>query len=514
MYPPEFIEGMHHYNKLETVNSRDISIPPDIWDEKNESKFDSINNEVSLECDSNNQYAKSEDDPKSLPGNSSGIPDPNIDGSVQQALSDDEVSMSDDSVEVDDSVTSLDLSESASESSDSDTETESVLMTRVNGELFEEIDEEDEAQSGPILSKNEVKDEVAPTLPSDYQIPENSALEYVGDVSAVVERNVIIKANISGEFRVLKENSVLCFEDKSILGLLYETFGRLQSPNYRVKFNNDHDFQMAKNKKGARVFYVVSDSQFLYTDTIKKLKGTDASNCHDEELPEHEQEFSDDEQELVAKQEKKRKRQQKKADGNNNALLPKRKQHGRSDQSFVSYGFAHEEQNQVQFGQFGHFNRDDEAFHPPRNVLRRNLSPYSYATDHTQAILNVAYQGFQSPQYEQHGHYPAPTHRSFGVAPNAFNSHSTNTNSWAPACYAERNQPLPSMPNWNQLASNSYYQQGQNQWNSQMQGTTLLFQRQNINPQVLIEILSQLQHLIASQTSSRSQDDTSHKENV
>lgn len=512
MYPPEFIEGMHDSNELETVNSRDVSTPPDISEEKNNSNLDSINNDVSLEGVSTNQYAKSEDDPKPLPGNSSGISDPNIDGGVQQALSDDEVSVSDDSVEVDDSVTSLELSESASESSDSDSETESVL-TRVNGEPFEEIDEEDEAQSGPILSKNEVKDEVAPTLPSDYQIPENSALEYVGDVSAVVERNVIIKANISGEFRVLKENSVLCFEDKSILGLLYETFGRLQSPNYRVKFNNDHDFQMVKNKKGAKVFYVVSDSQFLYTDTIKKLKGTDASNCHDEELPEDEQEFSDDEQELVAKQEKKRKRQQKKSDGNNNAL-PKRKQHGRSEQSFVSYGFAHGEQNQVQFGQFGHVNRDDEAFHPPRNVLRRNLSPYPYATDHTQAILNVAYQDFQRPQYEQHGHYPAPTHRSFGVPPNAFNSHSTNTDSWASTYYAEINQPPPSMPNWNHMASNSYYQQDQSQWNSQMQGTTLLLQQQNINPQVLIEMLSQLQHLIASQTSTRSQNDTSHKDNV
>ena len=49
------------------------------------------------------------------------------------------------------------------------------------------------------------------------------------------------------------------------------------------------------------MYYVVPDSQFLYTDSIKHIKGTDASNCHDEELPEEEQEYSDDEKELAAK---------------------------------------------------------------------------------------------------------------------------------------------------------------------------------------------------------------------
>ncbi|ODV67998.1 hypothetical protein HYPBUDRAFT_93192, partial [Hyphopichia burtonii NRRL Y-1933] len=122
---------------------------------------------------------------------------------------------------------------------------------------------------GPIHSKNELIDEEAPTLPEDFKIPENAPLEFIGEITGLVEKSVIIKANILGEFRVLKEGSIFCFEDRTLLGPLFETFGKLQSPIYRVKFNNEDQFSKFKDKKGAKIYYVVPESQFLYTDSIK-----------------------------------------------------------------------------------------------------------------------------------------------------------------------------------------------------------------------------------------------------
>jgi H/ACA ribonucleoprotein complex non-core subunit NAF1 len=173
-------------------------------------------------------------------------------------------------------------------------------------------DDDDGDTAGPIKSKNEV-DEPAPVLPEDYKIPESAPLQLVGRVSALVEKSVIIRANVSGEFRVLKDNSVLCFKDRTLIGPLFETFGRLQSPVYRVKFNTEEQMKRFESRKGEDVYYVVPESQFVLTDTIRSLKGTDASNCHDEELPEEEQEFSDDEREMLARQGKKKKRRAKAA---------------------------------------------------------------------------------------------------------------------------------------------------------------------------------------------------------
>lgn len=249
-----------------------------------------------------------------------------------EQFSDDDISLDESS---DDSSSDSESDSSSSESSDSSDEEEEDKE-----EVADELEEEDEAATGPITSKNEVSDETAPTLPTDYKIQENSPLELVGTISGIVEKNIIVKANVSGEFRVLKDNSVLCLEDRQVLGPLFETFGRLQAPNYRIKFNTQEEIEKFKDKKGAKVFYVVPDSQFLYTDSIKKLKGTDASNCHDEELPEEEQEFSDDEQELAAKQEKKRKKKQKKTPQATDDEPSKKKQNSKPDQKFVSYGFA------------------------------------------------------------------------------------------------------------------------------------------------------------------------------
>ena len=77
------------------------------------------------------------------------------------------------------------------------------------------------------------------------------------------------------------------------------------------------------------MYYVVPDSQFLYTDSIKHIKGTDASNCHDEELPEEEQEYSDDEknwQQNWPKRKKKNKKTKDKQTHTSGPSLPNKRQ--------------------------------------------------------------------------------------------------------------------------------------------------------------------------------------------
>ncbi|ANZ74957.1 BA75_02259T0 [Komagataella pastoris] len=196
--------------------------------------------------------------------------------------------------------------------SGSDSESETELNSLDANDQIADSDDETSPAAGPIRSKNEVVDEQAPELPKDLVIDESTPVELIGEISACVERSVVIKAYASGEFRILKENSVLCLEDRTILGPLFEIFGKLETPFYRVKYNSVEEFDKFKHMKGTKVYYLVPQSEFQYTEKIKSVKGTDASNWHDEEIPEEEQEFSDDEKERAFKQSKKKKKNKNK----------------------------------------------------------------------------------------------------------------------------------------------------------------------------------------------------------
>lgn len=201
-----------------------------------------------------------------------------------------------------------DGSDSDTSDSDSDDSDDAQSVSDIKEMLN---DEDEDAISGPIVSTNEVIDEAAPTLPQGYCIPEDAPIELVGTVTGLVEQSMIIKGNSSGEYRVLDEELVLCTADRKPVGLLFETFGRLLLPFYRVKFATTTDFEQFKDTKGSQIYSVVPDSKFIITDTIR-IKGCDASNVHDEELAEHEREFSDDEDERLAKRDRKLKRKSKK----------------------------------------------------------------------------------------------------------------------------------------------------------------------------------------------------------
>lgn len=295
---------------------------------------------------------------------------------------------SDDDIEVDSS------SDSSSES-DSTSDSDSVDDNNSDAESDEEIEE-----SGPIQSKNEIAEEEAPSLPSDFKIPEDAPLELIGEITSIVEKSIIIKATISGEFRILKDGSIFCFGDKTVIGPLFEIFGKLQAPIYRVKFNSDEEVEKFKDRVGEKVYYVVTSSEFIYTDAIKKMKGTDASNCNDEELPEEEQEFSDDETEAAAKRKKSKKRKQKNKPEDSQAAKKK------PAMSFTAYGYAPRSNPREQ--------------HPAQNQHPAYQNQHPVQNQHpTHQIPVPQYQSqYQNQQQQYNNHYqpqfqPQPQYQQY-----------------------------------------------------------------------------------------------------
>ncbi|KXT04068.1 hypothetical protein AC578_4952 [Pseudocercospora eumusae] len=150
---------------------------------------------------------------------------------------------------------------------------------------------------------NEVKEEIVPK--PDVTITPETKLTFLGIVDKTVQNMALIKGATPGEYQVLETGSLLCNEQRQVIGAVADTFGRVQEPLYSVAFTNQKDVEELGLAHGAKVFYVDSHSTFVFTQPLKNLKGTDASNIHDEEVNEDEMEFSDDEKEAEYKRQKK-----------------------------------------------------------------------------------------------------------------------------------------------------------------------------------------------------------------
>ena len=166
------------------------------------------------------------------------------------------------------------------------------------------------AGTGQLRTTNEKPDEVVPkpniTITPDMRIQE------LGDVENLVENLVLIKAKTSGEYQVLESGSVLCLGDRSVIGVVSETLGRVEQPYYVVRFTNAASIAEAGISKGISVFYSEKHSTTVFTQPLKAFKGSDASNIHDEEVADDEIEFSDDEAEAEYKKRMKQEKQNRK----------------------------------------------------------------------------------------------------------------------------------------------------------------------------------------------------------
>ncbi|GES84583.1 NAF1-domain-containing protein [Rhizophagus clarus] len=185
-------------------------------------------------------------------------------------------------------------SSSSEDSSVSDLEIEDAddfeqAMITVDKAFYEE---EMGLSSGPLRTKNEIVD-ITISKPT-IEIKPDMHLTEIGSVLHVVEDQIVIKVNTTGEYKILDVGTILVLEDKEILGEIFETIGPVAHPMYVVRFN---EIDKEKVIKDAKIFSVDELSKFVFTREIFEHKGCDASNAFDEEVNEEEIEFSDDEKE-------------------------------------------------------------------------------------------------------------------------------------------------------------------------------------------------------------------------
>ncbi|KAL8686348.1 MAG: hypothetical protein Q9218_007170 [Villophora microphyllina] len=159
---------------------------------------------------------------------------------------------------------------------------------------------------GPLRTLNEKPDEIVPK-PQIEVTPAMTILE-LGKVEHVVENSILIIAKQSGENRALESGSLLCLQDRSVIGVIAEVLGQVQRPYYSVRFTNAAAIAEASISTGTVAFYVEQHSTYVFTQNLKAFKGSDASNMHDEEVGDDELEFSDDEAEAEYKRRVKQER--------------------------------------------------------------------------------------------------------------------------------------------------------------------------------------------------------------
>ena len=165
-----------------------------------------------------------------------------------------------------------------------------------------------------LRTAHEQVEEVIPK--PNITITEETPIVELGNVQFIVENTVLVKGKVTGAYQVLESGSALCLKDRTIVGAVAETIGRVEEPMYTVRFTNEEAIAEAgMSEKGTTVYYVVPHSTFVFTQPLQGLKGSDASNFHDEEVGAEEMEFSDDEKEAEHKRQVKLRKQGRADDG-------------------------------------------------------------------------------------------------------------------------------------------------------------------------------------------------------
>lgn len=241
-----------------------------------------------------------------------------------------------------------DSDSSSDDSSSSSSSSDSVSSSGRNGRRKRKVvmgpkfDLEDDGEGGPSgaggkgpATKNEV---IEPTLdaPPYTLVPEGIDIRPLGKIHSIVDSVVVVSQDTGkapgaqngnngylappvdrsgkigeqeGEYSVLDTGSVLAFEDRNVLGVVYETFGSVQAPLYALRYASSAHVNHDQIQLGKPVYYVPNGSSYILTRALRAMgKGSDASNIWDEEIGDDEQEFSDDEAEAAYKKSQKVKR--------------------------------------------------------------------------------------------------------------------------------------------------------------------------------------------------------------
>ncbi|KAL5601034.1 hypothetical protein BROUX41_005863 [Berkeleyomyces rouxiae] len=210
-------------------------------------------------------------------------------------------------------------SDSSSDSdSDDDSEDEKYELLGIEETarilMKAEGDSDDEGENSgktakQLRTKNEIDEQYAPR--PDVVITPEMKIEPLGLVEHVVDNTIVVRGFTPAEYQVLDSGSVLCLEDRRVVGSISEPLGKVQQPMYLVGFQRQDEIQELGLTAGLKLYYSVAHANYVFTSALKNLKGSDASNIHDEEVNADEAEFSDDEKEAEHKRMKKQKRREK-----------------------------------------------------------------------------------------------------------------------------------------------------------------------------------------------------------
>ncbi|KAI8811141.1 Gar1/Naf1 RNA binding region-domain-containing protein [Cladochytrium replicatum] len=212
-------------------------------------------------------------------------------------------------IEASSSESDFDMGVDDDESSESSEEEEAAgknRTSRFRDDDDMDDDDDDGGAGGMLRTKNEAM-HLPPIEPIDVEIPSHLPLQPVGAIYSVVQDMVIVQSPkaLVPATQVLDSDSILLFEDRTVLGKVFDTFGPVSRPLYAVRFNTPDEIDRVQCAIERPVFFIPDFAHFVFTQLLSMQKGTDASNLYDEE-PEDHAEFSDDEKEAEFNRQKKR----------------------------------------------------------------------------------------------------------------------------------------------------------------------------------------------------------------
>ncbi|KHN97029.1 H/ACA ribonucleoprotein complex, subunit Gar1/Naf1 [Metarhizium album ARSEF 1941] len=183
------------------------------------------------------------------------------------------------------------------------------LLMEAEGGSEDEGDRGKGSSAARLRTKNEVAEEIIPK--PDITITDDMKIEELGTIENIIDNIMLIKAITPGEYQVLDAGSVLCTAERVVIGAVAETMGKVLQPMYTVYFASEQEIKDSALQVGDKVFYPVGHASYVFTQPLKNIKGSDASNLHDEEVGDDEMEFSDDEREAEYKRSLKQKKKDK-----------------------------------------------------------------------------------------------------------------------------------------------------------------------------------------------------------
>lgn len=180
-------------------------------------------------------------------------------------------------------------------SSDEDGGNSKYSTAKLRAEIEAAMENEDAQAAGPLKTPNEVTS--LPVREPGVELTANCPIAECGSILNLSVPGLMITIKSLPNTKPLDEGSVLCLEDRTVLGCVDEVFGPVLMPMYLVRFETAD--KMPKGAAvNARVFYATEHTTYIVPEEIKD-KGTDASNLYDEETDEAV--YSDDEAEAAAR---------------------------------------------------------------------------------------------------------------------------------------------------------------------------------------------------------------------